>query len=369
MKTKFLLVIMIYTILLFFPQINYAANSNYGSVLYSDNMGGFSTEQNTAMVKAKNTYEELGYSTSKVLEPSELTLRSNLLSSHLILFYSHGDLDSITFDNTGLITGPARLHGNNSIYHISTNDFNWNPKKLVIFCACNTAGNGSPDSNSISSKVVSSGAQTSIGWYNTINSISSPDWLNNFHEKLLEGYNPLEAVNYANDNLYLLPSVRNTLVSYRSLSSLNTYSYEQNNNDKKNILENLSIQKSDLKSTDINIEKIIKQYDSEFNSNNYIKTESNGIYLYNFEDNSISKYTSYIDYNYTIGNYILNSGYTIVLDKNNNIIKIIDNTIDFDYKKIYENISNNISYNINNKYYYDLNTNKQYIIQENNEIK
>ena len=53
MKTKFLLVIMIYTILLFFPQINYAANSNYGSVLYSDNMGDFQPNKILLWLKPK----------------------------------------------------------------------------------------------------------------------------------------------------------------------------------------------------------------------------------------------------------------------------------------------------------------------------
>ncbi len=370
MKKNFKISLLIITLLIIImlSQKIFANTNLYASVLYSDNMGGSLSEQESSMNYAKNIYENLGYTTFKVLEPSELLLTSNLTSSNVLLFFSHGDMDSVTFDNTGLITSTPRIH--NGIYHMSTNSFNWTAKKLVIFCACNTAGNGASDTTSITGRVVDAGAQTAIGWYDQIYSISTPDWLDNFHDKLSEGVNPLVAVNYANGEYYLMSSTRSVLVSYRSLSSLNyTSTYIKS---EKNILN--SSKEGRLISLDA--ENLIKEYDPSFNIKNYTKTTSEGIYLYDSTKKTMNKYTSYVDYNYTIGDYILNSGYTVVLNKDDNIIEIIDNTKEFDYNKLSkklikdDDLKESIKANKEDEktervtYFYDIEKDKKYMKTE-----
>lgn len=285
-----------------------------------------------------------------------------MLMNNILLVCSHGSVDAVTFDTTGLITGPARYYDEK--YHLSINEFDWTTKKLVVLCACETAGEGSSDSLSITGRIATAGAQTAIGWYDVIYTVSSPDWLNNFHSKLAVGYNPLEAVNYANGESYLMTSIRKTYVCYNSLSPISTnldYTTSENN------ILNTTNSRSRINISDI--ETLIKEYDSTFDIANYEKTTSDGIYIYDVTNNVESKYTSYIDYNYTIGDYTLNSGYTVVLDKDDNVLEIIDNTKDFNYEELKNRLENEVTTCsvsndtdiINTKYYYDLTTNKKYM--------
>lgn len=340
--------------------------TEYASVLYSDNMGGILSQQNTAMNNAKATYEGLGYTTFKVLEPGELTLTSNLNIANVLLTFSHGDMDSVVFDNIGLITGISRIH--NGIYHISINNFDWTGKKLVVFCACNTVGYGSSDGTSIAGRVVTQGAQTSVGWYDEISSIVSPTWLNYFNSKLADGYNPLVAVTYANnaESYTFFTEIRHTLVSYTSLSPLSgntTYMCTNPNS----IMNQISYN-GELKSS--NIESILHEYDKSFKIDDYEISYSDGIDLFDASNDTITKYTSYIDYNLKIGKYVTNSGYTIVIDKDKKVLDIIDNTKQFDYKSVEEVISKDTTEMHTDKtvedtkYFFDVETNKKYVKYE-----
>ena len=293
----------------------------------------------------------------------ELTLTGNLNFANVLLTYTHGDFDSISFDNTGIITGPSRTY--NGIYHMSINSFDWTDKKLVVFCACNTAGNGSSNSNSIAGKVVSQGAQTSVGWYDVISSLVSPTWLNYFNGKLAEGYNPLVAVNYANnaETYTFFTNIRHTLVSYTSLSPLsgNTAYMCTNPN---SIMNHISYN-GELRSN--NIEEILRDYDKSFKNDDYEISYSKGIDLFDTSTNTITNYSSYIDYSLKIGKYITNSGYTVVLDKDNQILDIIDNTKQFDYNIVQETINKDVTEVCpdktveDTKYFFDVESNKKYV--------
>lgn len=359
MKITFLLILLMTIIA---TTVIYANTTRYATVLYSDNMGGFLSEQEDAYQYALDTYQTAGYGQILSFEPSEFTLRSNMLMNNILIIASHGSPDAVTLDNTGLITGPARYY--NDVYHPSINEFNWNQRKIVILCACKTGGDGVADPSSIASRISDAGAGVSIGWYDTIYSLSSPDWLNNFHNALRAGNDTLEAVNYAGEFTYGFSSIKKVYYCYNEIASIYDNSFY---NTTANNIINLSMYSKEA--SDKNIESLIKKYDTSFAKEDYEKIKSEGIYLRNAKTGETTKYTSYIDYYYSIGDYKINSGYTVVLDKNDSILKIVDNTKEFDYEEIAAKLLNNTSTSkkinneniLNKNYYYDIDTDKKYV--------
>lgn len=360
MKITFLLILLMTIIA---TTVIYANTTRYATVIYSDNMGGFLDEQEEAYQHALDTYQTAGYGQILAFEPTEFTLRSNMLMNNILVIASHGSPDAVTLDNTGLITGPARYY--DEVYHPSINEFDWTQRKMVVLCACKTGGDGEPYDLSITARIADAGAGVSIGWYDTIFTFSTPNWLNNFHDALESGDDTLEAVTYAGEFTYGFPSVKKVYYCYNEIESIydnSFYNTAVNNNI-------INLDRYSRESSDQNIESLIKKYDKDFERGNYERIETEGIYLRNVKTGETTKHTSYIDYYYSIGDYRINSGYTVVLDKNDSILKIVDNTKEFDYEELATKLINNISTSkkiddeniLNKNYYYDIDTDKKYV--------
>ena len=215
MKITFLLVLLMTIIA---TTVIYANTTRYATVIYSNNMGGILDEQVAAYQHALDTYQTAGYGQILAFEPTEFTLRSNMLMNNILVIAAHGSPDAVTLDYTGLITGPARYY--DDVYHPSINEFDWTQRKLVILCACKTGGDGEPYDSSITARIADAGAETSIGWYDTIYTVSTPNWLNNFHDKLAEGATTLDAVNYAGEFFYATPGIKKVYYCYNNISSI-----------------------------------------------------------------------------------------------------------------------------------------------------
>lgn len=241
-----------------------ASTTRYATVLYSNLIGGNEDEQVAAYQHALNSYQPAGYGQILSCEPTEFTLRSNMLMNNILIIASHGSPDAVTMANTGLITGPARYY--DEVYHPSINEFDWTQRKIVILCACKSGGDGEPDELSITSRIADAGAGVSIGWYDTIYSYSSPNWLNNFHDALEAGDDTLEAVNYAGEFIYGFPSIKKVYYCYNEIASIYDNSFY---NTSRNNIINLNSFSRD--SSEKNIEFLIKKYDENFDSQNYEK--------------------------------------------------------------------------------------------------
>lgn len=351
MKKNFLkitILILLFTILSTIS-ICYATTSasEFASILSSSELTGFESEMNTTLEAASLTYQHRGYRVFKLKDPSALTLLSNLNSSNVQLFYCHGGLDYVQFKDCGLCLGKSTTIDGRE--YQSAEGIDWSTKKLVTLAACKTAGIDSPDSNAIAPQLAVMGAQATIGWYSKIWTFSSCDWLDNFHDKIYKGYNVLDAVNYANSKNYAFPTVKNVTLSYRSLSPLSNDSTIDKEilQSNKNLLKNKDIGKLNVS----NAETIIKQNNSSFDVNQYEKQISEGLYTYNVEKNEMKKNYSYIDYNLKIGDFITNSGYTVILDENDNILQICDNTVDI-YEETYRKNSNYYNVSDSDSNYY-----------------
>lgn len=384
MKKVLLKIVILLLLLILLASTTIYALSTSGEracALLNPNSGGWDKENMDAMENAKKTYDSFGYSTTIIKDPSALTVLSNAISSKVQLYNCHGEVNYLEFKDGG-ITILDTFTGSNGKTYYNVDGVDWSTKKLLILGACYSAGHQESDSTAIAPVLVRKGAQMSIGWHSELNGFSFPDWLNNFHKEMDNGYNPLVAVNRANNEYwYFNDNVKNTLVSYRQLSTLSDGSKYQIEKSSNNILNNTS-KVSNI--TENQVEDIIKENNPSFDITQYEKTYSDGLYTFNAETDKIEHINSYIDYKLKIGDYLANSGYTVVLDSNGTVEQIIDKTLkkqDIDVQKKQINGSYKVSEqsrqhylnkakeNINNindiieeniDFYYDLNKNVKY---------
>ncbi len=345
LKTVFLITL---GIMIMAPFI-YASTNSKGTAcaIVSSKRGGFESEGDRAMQNAKNTYDSMGYNTLILKDPGALILYSNIIASKVQLYCCHGSSKHIEFPNGGLCIGNGNSYDGKTFYSIDNLDLS--NAKLITLAACNTAGNGSSSWDSIAAKMMERGAQMTIGWYTEVNPFSMPDWLDNFHKEINNGYDPLTALNKACNNYwYMNDNVKNILFSYKTLSTLSNNSELQMKISEKNILK----EKKLVKLTETEIENKIKENDLTFDVKDYKKQYSDGIYILNGETNEIQHICSYIDYTLKIGDYITNSGYTVVLDKEENVQQIIDNTFSKKNLIITNRNNNNFLVSENDKNYY-----------------
>lgn len=317
-------VFIIITCITFSKVIATTSNGLYASILYSSELAGLAIEKAFAIINAEDTYTSLGYSTTTRENPPEIFLFSNLASADILLELGHGDTQSFRFANMGVKVGePAERYGKP---HISIDSFDWTQRKLVILASCNSSGNHSTSYNTIAGQIALEGSDVVIGWYEQISAFDSPNWLNSFHNKISNGYNPLEAASYACEQSYADNGIKCTSVFYDDLTSLRT---NRSNN----------IQTENYKDFTINnVEQSIKEIDPTIDFNNYQKSNLNELVFINNQTKEQQK-IQFLDYNLKIGKFILNSGYTIVIE-NDKIQKVIDNIADIDYEKISEKLMN-----------------------------
>lgn len=330
-KITFLLILLMTIIA---TTVIYAATTSSGRActLLSTERGGIVSEGQRAMTNAKETYDSFGYTTYSLEDPGAMTILSNAASSKVQLYCCHGNPSVLEFPNGGLTVGSS-FTSTSGIEFNSINSVNWSNAKLVILAACQTAGNGSSQSSSISHQIMSKGAQMTIGWHSDVNPYSMPDWLDNFHTELDNGYDPLTAVNRANnDYWYMNDNVKNTTFAYNSISTLSDENISTMSNSVNDKLNMVISDKNILSSKEIGnieiaqVENKIKETNQSFNVNDYEKIYTDGLYTYSNQTKETEHVNSYISYKLKIGDFITNYGYSVITDGNGKVQQIIDFT-------------------------------------------
>lgn len=333
MKRIFFIIIFCVVVLAFSIEVKAATACTLHSSICGD-----VTEVNTSMMTAKLAYQFMGYSTVSYTDPTDTALFSNILTRNVQLYFADGDITKVVFQNGGITTGETGTVGIRfekdspeiELPFYSIYDLNWNDKKLITLATCKSAGESQPSTSSLTYQIANEGAQMTVGWYGTVNNESLPNWLNYYHERLAEGDNPYDAVNYANSKFYVYPSVRNTYVVYNALTSLSIEEISELKlvDDKDTLISNNILSQNEAAKYNFSqIEEILMEKNPDFNINNYQIKESNTSYSTNLKDNKIKEDYTYIDYVYKIGDFITNSAYTVILDSNDKILSINDNTI------------------------------------------
>lgn len=386
--------IIIIVILVLFLSINvsnvYANTEKYGCTMRSARCGDENEVINTMNI-AKETYELYDYSTNNLTDPSEMTFLSNVMGKQIQLYWCHGRArDLIALENFGLKTGNSSNENVGSsenpwyIYAYSINQFDWDDKLLITLASCNIAMVEDPD-YSLACNIAESGANMVVGWYTELNQESGPDWLDNYHRWLADGYTVQEAIEYANSRFYVYTNVRNNILyhngSIKNLAGEEWIQLSSRNNismDSNIVPLNQEIMKND-------IESVLTQYDSTFNLQNFEKQEETCSYVKNVDTNEYTKVSKYIDYVEKIGDFYTNSAYIVELDELNKVRKIYDNTVDASTIMMLRNDTTTVSDNTKEYYIqkaraniedtdliideevklqWDLNENKKYIYIE-----
>lgn len=339
---------------------------------------------------AKETYDNLGYSTNAKIDPSPLIFLSNMMGR--VMYVScHGALRSFEFPACGLIMDNTAFPNSKEFY--KTSNINWENGLLFTLACCNSAGsNGEYDLNSIAADIGYKGVEMTVGFTTEINSYFIVDWSKNYHEKLAENYTVTQAVDYANSCFYINPNVKNAVVFYREkvtpISELSNESLLKENVNDDMEERNLLLNDNNTYNNDCTIDDIIASKVSNFNKENYeIKTAKSE--EVNISTGNLTSEKVYTEYGFKIGDFLTNYGYTVV-SSDNKIEAIYDNNLDYELqaqllaekskfiknldteeymidkankelqnKKKYCNILNNTV-----EYYYDVENDKKYIIIE-----
>lgn len=349
---------------------------------------------------AADAYDSCGYTnTRRLLDPSYLTLLSNL-AAEVQFFATHGNIDNITFNKSGIRVGTEATYG--ELEYIGTNNVStWaNNTILTTYAGCYTAGDTNLDTNSITYVTAVKGVEATLGFKDEIYPSSLENWADRYNTKLASGYGVLDAADYASSFIYVYDSVKDYHVVHHGDANVKIGNYHTSTAslNTANSLEDLSRttilsnSEKNLVATDSNIKSLLKSKDNNFNENNYELTRRTG----GSTDIETGKTveTEYIDVKLKIGDFITNAGYTIKT-KNGKIEKVYDNNIDKEAQELALNnvneflIKNNVSqskiseletkavnevastYSTNTivdnhvsdtRYFYDIETGKKYVL-------
>lgn len=174
--------------------------------------------------------------------------------------------------------------------------------------------------DSISVRLNLDGADTTIGFYDTVNFKMLGEWCSNFNDGLSFNNTVEGAVNYANSKNYILDNkVKNVRISGNKNLKLivNKNNTRSLTNEQSQLMkEKIVKEKIEFNSNDdINkITDIMKREVENFDADNYIIEVNYGI---NEQD-------TILDYQYKIGDFYIENNYTVFVQKDS--LKIIDNT-------------------------------------------
>lgn len=159
------------------------------------NFDGIDTTQET--LNAASYYGQMGYHSYYSTQPTFDILNGNFsngtrrVESDILFISGHGRDDGkrIRVLQTGVVTG-STANG-----FVGVNNVNWNTTKLVVYAGCLTAKNG--ENNHITVETYRKGADTTLGWHQSIGATSHTKWLNRFNSKIASGGSFSGAFNYA----------------------------------------------------------------------------------------------------------------------------------------------------------------------------
>ena len=338
----------------------------------------------TDATTAAECYKKMGYRSSYSTSPTYAEFSgsangSKRVESDILFISGHGREDGkrIRVKETGVITGNT---GNG---FIGVNNVNWNTSKLVVYAGCLTALES--EKNNLTVATYNKGADTVLGWHQSINADAHTIWLRRFNNSLANGATFSGAFKYASSFTDYTDNRVKDLGVYGNWNT--TYSNVVQKSKLANENEQVQLKISEkIEFTEKNqnikdIISLIKNKNPNFNENDY-KVE---IYKLNSNDNF---YT--IDFIRQIDGFNTNSGYNVAVEFGK-VTDIFDRTIEVDestinMKKITiqeektylekatndaiikarsERINKMSSNSVNIKeqlanYYYDINTNKKY---------
>lgn len=332
-----------------------------------------------AVQYAANKYTAMGYNGNYRLDPSPATIRSCLnFNPTIVMFDAHGGADGIEFKNSYLTSND---NYNGPLRNINIDECNFSQTQLVIYMGCSTAKVGVSNITKETSVLLPSRA-CAIGWKGEIFTNASTKWSKEFHNALANNYTVSNAINYANDSIYVDSTIKE-LMKYGgdpvlSSNSLSTMSSPTLDNKRHYITNTVYFNEDNLS----NINSLIEEKFNETNLSNYKTVVTKDCLV---TDNENDPDITIIDYILQIDGFTTEYGYTVHIE--DNIVKyIVDNregtlpmarssyTLSNNFSELVDNYKNisaraalveyPTSHNAEQDYilYYDTKTGKRYII-------
>ncbi len=327
---------------------------------------------------AMNSYSNAGYRRYSCIDPSRDTLWSYLYAD-VQFFPTHGSLTSISFTNSGIRVG------NDSGNYIGTNSVHWDADTiLVTYASCQGAGtNNNFSENSITYQTALRGSDVAVGFRDSVNDGSIRNWANSGVQ---------DAVNHANSYIYVDSRVKQNHIVHHGDANMRIGRYRSSvvSDDERNILEQ-PIPLTARSSIDSTIISIMENLVPDFNIENYVIKETDGLMTTNVNTQKTEIENKYIDLQLKIGDFYTEAGYTVRISDNvidaiydNNIDKEKQNDAFKNINKFNVNISNIevenmkksaknnlqtvyntskiiVNDNIDTIYYFDIETGKKYV--------
>ncbi|MFG6319302.1 MAG: hypothetical protein K1W33_05525 [Clostridia bacterium] len=336
---------------------------------------------------AMNSYSNAGYRRYSCIDPSRDTLWSYLYAD-VQFFPTHGSLTSISFTNSGIRVG------NDSGNYIGTNSVHWDADTiLVTYASCQGAGtNNNFSENSITYQTALRGSDVAVGFRDSVNDGSIRNWAKRYNDKLGSGSGVQDAVNHANSYIYVDSRVKQNHIVHHGDANMRIGRYRSSvvSDDERNILEQ-PIPLTARSSIDSTIISIMENLVPDFNIENYVIKETDGLMTTNVNTQKTEIENKYIDLQLKIGDFYTEAGYTVRISDNvidaiydNNIDKEKQNDAFKNINKFNVNISNIevenmkksaknnlqtvyntskiiVNDNIDTIYYFDIETGKKYV--------
>ncbi len=204
------------------PTSVFAYNSNAWSVgsRYGDGyifglIGGVDTREEAK--NAADYYATLGYNSYYEFEPTYQTLRGKFKNGSYrmesaIQFYSgHADYSCIAYNankkggdyKTGIYYG-KNYDSDAGYRYAGVQSYDFSDVKLITFAGCNSA----EGYDNICKRAYDNGAETTIGWKESVGSGSHTNWLNRFNDYLNKGYTVKKSAEHADSYSYLDNTVK-----------------------------------------------------------------------------------------------------------------------------------------------------------------
>ena len=280
--------------------VNYidSVNSNYGNF-------------RTNASNAKSKYNSISGMTALWYATPTKTKISNHINDTVVFLNSHANYDHIRFVNdtdSPTFDCGVKINSGNTKY-VGLDDQTLSNTKLISFVGCLTAESG--HSTNLVSNAVAKGADTAVGFTDTIHSRSSdgPSWLNAYNEYLAQGRNVGYSIyhatsDYSNSDLGTYASIGGfpgTTIASATYSSSGT-----------GVSIDIPVEfdeKEELTLCNGSIELIankIREYDASFDSKEYRVTQN--IFSREYK-------TGIVKFDYYIGDFIkTNRAYVVYIE-------------------------------------------------------
>lgn len=300
-------------ILLPVQSVSAVANTNAWSVgtNYKDGIiwgliGSVDTSEDATT--AADYYATMGYSSAYSTSPTYTIMRGkfsngNYRMESAVQFYSgHANYQCVAFNYNKLggdyLTGvyyDVDFDSTSTGYkYAGIKSYNLSNVKLITFAGCNTASN---NNDNIAYKAQQEGASTTVGWTVSVGAGSHTSWLKRYNDYLNKGYTVEQAISHADSFSYTDNSVKKHKVYGNKNLTLSVSKKMVSQAEKERTMFSVNYKDEN------EIFNEIKNFDKDFNINNYVIDETS---------NEIGKI---YDLYFTKNGYKTLEGYTIILSE------------------------------------------------------